>query len=38
LSLCRGILRLEDVIYFLGLMTIFLILGIDLLKRERTLT
>ena len=37
-NLCRGILRLEDVIYFLGLMTIFLILGIDLLKRERTLS
>jgi ABC-2 type transport system permease protein len=35
LSLIRGILRLEDMIYFLGLIIVFFTLGIELIKKEQ---
>ena len=36
LSLIRGILRLEDMIYFLGLIIVFFTLGIELIKKEQS--
>ena len=35
LSLSRGVLKLEDLIYFVGLLFVFTVLGIELIKKEQ---
>jgi len=35
LSLSRGVLKLEDLIYFVGLLLVFTVLGIELIKKEQ---
>ncbi len=35
LSLSRGVLKLEDIIYFIGVTIVFFTLGVELLKKEK---
>jgi hypothetical protein len=36
LNLSRGIIRLEDMIYFFGLIIVLFTLGIELIKKEQS--